>query len=90
MERGVCLACGIRGRGRRDFLCEKCVNLEGGMIVCRNCEARIPIHLEAIERAALPIPKRPGVVIIVQSCAECGPVDAFSVLEVRTVRDAVN
>lgn len=71
---GKCSGCGVTSAGRtRDFLCEKCVNLDGGMIVCRLCHTRTPVTLERLAESAargLPIPVQPGSVIVV-TCEDC-------------------
>lgn len=75
MSVGRCKACGIPGQGEKPFVCDDCLNLKGGMAVCRACKWRAKIAIgdmmQVEDRYAFPIPLQCGVVIVLDHCPSC-------------------
>ncbi len=76
-KRGKCLICGIEGRGGKNFFCENCVNPQKILWFCKNCQRRMDLTEEELEKLYQDLkidgPIRKGIVIIDEACPECTP-----------------
>jgi hypothetical protein len=92
MLHGRCVVCGIRGRGRRDFICEDCGDPESITIHCAGCRTTI----RQASRNAIDVVKRflgidmgglkKGMTIRVTNCLECAGPGATTSTQVFRVR----
>lgn len=74
-KRGHCRACGVTGRGRRDFICEDCGNPNRIIVVCGYCHTRNDATAASLETLCknngLAVPETPGVTVKLTRCDEC-------------------
>lgn len=79
-RRGRCAACGAQGRGEDDFLCDRCVNPQGGMLVCMHCGARVRLTYDELQAFVADVPDvekpiPPATTLVIPDCRFCNPAD---------------
>lgn len=76
--RGKCVLCGIKGQGRKDFICENCGDPERIFILCQMCGNRHEMSVEELTLLSvglgilLPCPPRLGMILEFESCPKEG------------------